>query len=230
MHEILKGKKAVFLDVGNTLEYAASGDFMITLAFLKASGEKITTVPREVSNKALSDGYRHLLKYHGVKDEKLISEQFVVFYKILSDEMGLGLSDETIREIADDRLYNSDNFKLYPGVPEALDALSKQFRLGVISDTWTSLDDQLEKLGILKYFSFRTYSCDVGAFKPEKAIFDDALAKCGCEAGDVVFVDDNLKILKGAAALGITPVLMAAEASSDVETDFLKIHSLKELL
>ena len=230
MHGMLKGKKAVFLDVGNTLEYTPSGDWMATLRFLREAGDKIRTVPKEVSNKAMADGYRHLLKYHGFGDEKLMTEQFGVFYRILSDEMGLGLSDETIGEIVYDRMYNMDNYRLYPGVPEALEALSKEFKLGVISDTWTSLDDQLEKLDILKFFSFRTYSCDVGVFKPEKAIFDDALAKCGCEAGDVVFVDDNPKILKGAAALGITPVLMAAEASSDVETEFLKIHSLKELL
>ena len=36
--------------------------------------------------------------------------------------------------------------------------------------------------------------------------------------------------LEGAAALGITPILIAANPASDVETSFMKIHSLSELL
>lgn len=45
-----------------------------------------------------------------------------------------------------------------------------------------------------------------------------------------MFIDDSLQNLKGAAELGITPILIAANPASDIDSPFLKIHSLKELL
>ncbi len=36
-------------------------------------------------------------------------------------------------------------------------------------------------------------------------------------------------VLQGAAELGIMPILIAANPAADVETDYLKIHDLREL-
>ncbi len=47
---------------------------------------------------------------------------------------------------------------------------------------------------------------------------------------ETVFIDDAVRNLDGAAALGITPILIAANPASDVETDYLKIHDLRELI
>lgn len=49
-------------------------------------------------------------------------------------------------------------------------------------------------------------------------------------AEETVFIDDAVRNLDGAAALGITPILIAANPASDVETDYLKIHDLRELI
>ena len=49
-------------------------------------------------------------------------------------------------------------------------------------------------------------------------------------AEETVFIDDSVRNLEGAAALGITPILIAANPASDVETSFLKIHDLRELI
>ena len=45
-----------------------------------------------------------------------------------------------------------------------------------------------------------------------------------------MFIDDSLKDLEGAAKLGITPILIAANPASDVDSPYLKIHVLSELL
>lgn len=58
----------------------------------------------------------------------------------------------------------------------------------------------------------------------------DALKKCGCSAEETVFIDDSLVNLAGAESFGITPILIAANPASDVETHYLKIHSLAELI
>ena len=58
----------------------------------------------------------------------------------------------------------------------------------------------------------------------------DALEKSGVSATETVFIDDNLRNLDGAAALGIMPVLIAANPQSDVATSYLKIRDLRELI
>ena len=81
-----------------------------------------------------------------------------------------------------------------------------------------------------QYFSFVTYSFSLGVFKPDRRMFLDALQKCGHDASETVFIDDAPQNLESAAALGITPILIAANPASDVETVFTKIHSLSELI
>ena len=67
-------------------------------------------------------------------------------------------------------------------------------------------------------------------FKPDQRIYLDALSKCGVPAEKTVFIDDVVRNLDGAAALGIAPILIAANPASDVETDYIKIRDLRELI
>ena len=96
--------------------------------------------------------------------------------------------------------------------------------------TWPSIEQQLEYIGVSRYLSFCTFSCYVGVFKPDPKIYLDALEKCGVSAEETVFIDDSVRNLQGAAELGILPILIAANPGADVETDYLKIHDLRELI
>ena len=91
-------------------------------------------------------------------------------------------------------------------------------------------EQQLEYIGVSGYLSFCTFSCYVGVFKPDRRIYLDALEKSGVPAEKTVFIDDNVRNLQGAAELGITPILIAANPEADLETDCLKIHDLRELI
>ena len=122
------------------------------------------------------------------------------------------------------------NYIPYPGITEVLETLSRTHRLGIISDTWPSIEQQLDYLGVLRYFSFHTYSCNLGTFKPDRRMYLDALNQCGVPASETVFIDDGVRNLDGAAALGITPILIAANPASDVETSYTKSHDLRELI
>ena len=66
--------------------------------------------------------------------------------------------------------------------------------------------------------------------KPDPRIYRDALEKSGVSGDEAVFIDDTPRNLEGAAALGITPILIAANPASDVEVPYLKIHDLRELI
>ena len=230
MLDILRDKKVIFFDVGYTLDMPASGDWMFTGRFLEAAGEKLKQRTETEIQRARDAGLRFLDNDHLIKTVEAEIKNFMDYYSIISDQLDLGLSEKERDQIARDRACNMKNYIPYPGITEVLGTLSKTHKLGIISDTWPSIEPQLEHIGVSQYLSFTTFSCFVGVFKPDKRIYLDALNKCGVPAEDTVFIDDAVRNLDGAAALGITPILIAANPASDVETDYLKIHDLRELI
>ena len=230
MLDILGDKKVIFFDVGYTLDKPASGDWMFTNRFLELTGDKLKQRTDSEIQRARDAGLRYLAQDHLIQSVEAEIQNFFDYYSIVSDKLDLGLSEEERNQIARDRACNMENYIPYPGIAEVLGTLSKTHQLGIISDTWPSIEPQLEYIGVSQYLSFSTFSCFVGVFKPDKRIYLDALNKCGVPAEETVFIDDAVRNLDGAAALGITPILIAANPASDVETDYLKIHDLRELI
>ena len=226
----LRDKKVIFFDVGYTLDMPASGDWMFTKRFLEEAGDGLKRRGDEEISRARDKALRFLAGNHLVTTVEAEIEQFYRYYSIISDELDLALSEEQLRQTARDRACNMANYVPYPGVREVLETLSRTHRLGIISDTWPSIEQQLEYIGVSRYFSFATYSCFLGVFKPDPRMYRDALAKSGVSAGKTVFIDDSVANLDGAAAMGILPVLIATNPASDVETSWLKIRDLRELL
>ena len=230
MLDILRDKNVIFFDVGYTLDKPASGDWMFTNRFLDMAGEKLKQRTETEILKAREAGVRYLEQDHLIRTVEAEIRNFYDYYSIISDRLDLGLSETERDRIARDRACNMENYIPYPGIQEVLSTLSKTHRLGIISDTWPSIEPQLEYIGVSQYLSFTTFSCFVGVFKPDQRIYLDALNKCGVPAGETVFIDDAVRNLDGAAALGITPILIAANPASDVETDYTKIRDLRELI
>ncbi len=230
MHAVLNGKKFIFFDIGYTLDMPASGDWVFTNRFYTLAGDRLKAKTASEIRRARERGMDILMhsgRLSGVSDEIRV---FCEYYAAISDELGLGFSAEDAYDISRDRAENMANYVPYPDIRPVLSALAKELGLGVISDTWPSIDAQLEHLGISGFFSAFTYSFNVGVFKPDSRMYLDALSKCGFEAKDTVFIDDSVENLRGAAALGITPILIAANPASDVPTEYTKIYSLTELL
>jgi HAD superfamily hydrolase (TIGR01509 family) len=93
----------------------------------------------------------------------------------------------------------------YDETPAVLEELRRRgYRLGVISDTFPSLELTLREAGIATYFASFTASSLVGAGKPDPRIFRAAAASLGVEAAESVFVDDTLLEADGARAVGFT--------------------------
>ena len=230
MLNLLKDRKVIFFDVGYTLDRPASGDWMFTGRFLELTGEKLKQKTETEIQRARDAGLRFLEQNHLIRTVEEEIRNFFGYYSIISDQLDLSLSEDERNQIARDRACNMKNYIPYPGIAEVLGTLSKTHKLGIISDTWPSIGPQLEYIGVSPYLSFCTFSCFVGVFKPDKRIYLDALNKCGVPAEKTVFIDDAVRNLDGAAALGITPILIAANPALDVETDYMKIHDLRELI
>ena len=230
MLHLLKDKKVIFFDVGYTLDKPASGDWMFTNRFLEAAGEKLKLRTESEIRQARDAGLRFLAQNHLIMTVEAEIQNFFDYYSIISDQLDLCLSEEERNQIARDRACNMKNYIPYPGTADVLSTLSKTHKLGIISDTWPSIEPQLEYIGVSQYLSFTVFSCFVGVFKPDQRIYLDALSKCGVPAEETVFVDDGVRNLDGAAALGITPILITANPDADVATDYPKIRDLRELI
>ena len=230
MNDRLTDKSVIFFDIGYTIDRPASGSWMFTNKFYEIAGGRLKLCSEDDIRKASLAGAEYLDKDHLVLSEEAEAEQFRNYYRIISESLKLGLTEDEVTCIAVDRTYNMDNYVIYPDARRVIQTLHKTHRLGLISDTWPSVENQLRSLDVLQFFSFATYSFSLGVFKPDPRMYLDALGKCGCDAKDTVFIDDSIANLEGAAALGITPILIAANPASDVDTKFTKIWSLSELL
>lgn len=230
MIELLKNKKVIFFDVGYTLDYPLSGDWVFNAKFYELAGEKLHQYsPAEIQN-AKNKSLAWLDQNHLLQTLEEEYRQFIHFYADISEILALGLTEDQVKEVAYDRTYNMNNYAAYPDTKRVLKELSESYKLGIISDTWPSIQQKLDSIGVTGYFSTFTFSYLLGTFKPDERMYRDALDKCGVPAKDTVFIDDSPKNLEGAERLGITPVLIAANPPSDVDSPYFKIHSLSELL
>ncbi|MEM7411922.1 MAG: HAD-IA family hydrolase [Myxococcota bacterium] len=99
----------------------------------------------------------------------------------------------------------AEAWALRGGTREALEALRRYgLRLGVVSNFDHRLPGILDGLGVREHFASVVLAGDVGAEKPDPAIFERALAELDVPASEALFVgDDAEKDLAGAQRAGL---------------------------
>jgi putative hydrolase of the HAD superfamily len=103
--------------------------------------------------------------------------------------------------------------------PALMDLRDRGLRLAVVSNWDWSLSDVLGGLGLLALFDAVITSAEVGAAKPDAAIFEAALGAVGCTAADAVHVGDSVeKDVEGARAAGLRAFLLAREGGGDLSS------------
>ncbi len=107
-----------------------------------------------------------------------------------------------------------------PGIREALEDLSKRYKLAIVSDAIVTpgwgLRELLEKHGLKKYFSAFAFSDEVGRSKPHRAMFDHVCKELGIDVTEIVHVGDrDHNDIKGPQALGAKGILFTATRPDD---------------
>jgi putative hydrolase of the HAD superfamily len=112
-----------------------------------------------------------------------------------------------------------------------LDSLrTRGLRLAVVSNTWPEparlVRRELAELGVAERVDAIVLSDEVGARKPDPAIFELALGELNVEPSAALFIGDRLvDDVQGAAAVGMTTAqalwFRADDAPGGVEPDFL---------
>jgi len=126
--------------------------------------------------------------------------------------------------------------KVEPDIKETLAKLKGMgLKLGILSNTFISegsLDRQLEQLGMLEFFPYRFYSYQFEFRKPDRRIFEAAVAKIGEPAKNILFVGDRLdKDIAPALRAGMRAALKSAYTNTGkkVPTGVWRIEQIAEL-
>ncbi len=72
---------------------------------------------------------------------------------------------------------------MIPGATEVVERLARRYRLGLIANQGRECRGRLAELGLLGRFDVVALSEEVGRFKPDPALFEDALDRAGAPPG-----------------------------------------------
>lgn len=126
--------------------------------------------------------YRHPLEMAGVADAEAIAQRFFA---------------EAMRRLPTKGL-------LRPYARETLDYLRPRYRLYILSNGFAELQTRkMQSAGILSYFDGIVLSEDIGVQKPQRPLFDHALAVAHATAGEVLMIGDHFEVdIEGAHDAG----------------------------
>ena len=210
---MIKKIKNIFLDAGYTLVYPKSFDWLYPVDFFDFCDKNLflKIAMTEEYKKLYAKGYKYLDDNHLLKDENDEYDVFLDFYKIvLLPFPELEIDEEKINNITKSIVFNYDKLNLYGDVKIMLDKWKgDRYKLGIISDTFPSLANCFEYLGIYDYFDVFVMSCDHGIWKPHEKMYLSALNPLKAKGEESVFVDDGTENLDGAAKFGINPIQIA---------------------
>lgn len=98
--------------------------------------------------------------------------------------------------------------KLFPGVLETLDYLSKKYQLHILTNGFNEVQfRKVENSGFTPFFKTIVTSDDAGCKKPNKAFFEYAFNKTSAQAENAIMIGDDAEVdIKGAQHSGIDQV------------------------
>ncbi|MCB0208205.1 MAG: HAD family hydrolase [Anaerolineae bacterium] len=116
---------------------------------------------------------------------------------------------------------------------DVLQALRQKYTTGILTNGYIHLQRQkIEKYSFAEWVDFTLISEESGYHKPDRRVFEHALALAGQPAPEeVLFVGDNLDTdIRGALEAGLVPVLIDTKNRAEPPAGVLEIKSLTELL
>jgi putative hydrolase of the HAD superfamily len=87
-----------------------------------------------------------------------------------------------------------------------------------------------DERGYGEWFDQTFYSCDVGLAKPDPAYFRAILGSLGLPASSVLFIDDNVDNVAGAASVGLRAEVYDLSSGVPALVELLRRHNLPEVL
>ncbi|MGN9161399.1 HAD family hydrolase [Clostridium sulfidigenes] len=222
--------KAILFDSGRTLNAPRTGHWFITPNFFNIINETSFQYTEDQLSEAMNKACDHINKMLLVKTEEDEFAMFKEFYEIVLKEIKYAsINEEIINSLASDNVYNDDKFYFFDDVEPGLQRLKDKYILGVVSDTWPSLERVFINKSLRKYFSTFVMSSIYGSYKAEKVLFKIAIEEIGVKPEEVIFIDDSESNLIAAEDFGMIPILIDRYDRNDIESKYPIIKSLNDL-
>lgn len=223
--------KAILFDSGRTLNVPRTGHWFITPNFMSIIKDSEYSYTNELIDKTMEKAYEHINKILLVKSEEDEFLVFKEFYEIVLKEIKYpNINNEVIELLAKDNVYNDEKFLFFDDVEPSLIKLRDNYLLGVVSDTWPSLERVFINRNLRQYFSTFIMSSVYGSCKSEKILFEIAIEELGVRPQETIFVDDSEPNLEVAEEFGMVPILIDRYDSQELKSKYQIIRSLDELL
>jgi FMN phosphatase YigB (HAD superfamily) len=129
--------------------------------------------------------------------------------RLISFDLGHTLLDEVVGREIDIRFRPAVPM---PGVLEVLPRIALPMSVWANTRAATVVDIKpgLGRAGLDRYFTRIITSSEAGYRKPDQKFFSYALKECGCSAGEVLFIGNQLNTdIKGANASGIRSIFLS---------------------
>jgi putative hydrolase of the HAD superfamily len=226
----LRSYRAIFLDrdgvlCRNSVRKANERD--------QALGEIIGREDFHVTREMSMQVFWRVMEQPGIRPVNTLAREgafWKKWYQLILEDYGVGQSSEVLATELYGRFCFHKMMELYPETHRVLKVLKAEgYKLGVISDTFPSLEASLESLGIGCYFDSFTASSLVGAGKPDPRIFEAATRSLEVVPQGCVFVDDCREEADGAREQGFTAFHLDRERQQ-ADFDLWALGNLEHLL
>ncbi|XP_056129749.1 haloacid dehalogenase-like hydrolase domain-containing protein 3 [Lampris incognitus] len=146
---------------------------------------------------AFHQAYRHYFSHYPNYGVTQGLDGQIWWTKVVKDTFSkCGVQDPGLLNTMAQNLYqdfcSSENWEVFPDSKAALESCSSLgLKMGVVSNFDSRLEGILRLCGLLHHFSFVVTSEQAGVAKPDPAIFQQALHKCGVPAASVAHIGDH---------------------------------------
>ena len=230
----ISGIKGIIFDYGGTLDTGGDHWSEVIWAAYQQAGVAVDNAEfREAYVQAERElaRTRHILPEHNFGDLLLVKMQLELQWL---SEQGLfppAQVQTKAKEVAD-ICYHSARSKVQEAVP-VLEALSKKYKLELVSNFYGNIRTVLEDFGISKFFPKIVESAVVGVRKPDPKIFSLGVEDLGLKPEEVVVVGDSYrKDIEPAIKLGCKAIWIKGKgwtAEEDAQTFPNTITDIRQL-
>lgn len=230
MNTDFKNIKAILFDSGHTLNKPKTGHWFFTPNFFNIIDKKNFNPSKLRLAYAMHKANKYMNDNMLIKTEMEEFLAFKEFYSILLKKCNYkNLDDNVITALANDNVFNDDKFEFFSDVAPSLEKLKVKYQLGIVSDTWPSLDRVFINAGLKDNFNTFVMSSVHGKCKAEGTLFRIALEELNIKPHEAIFIDDSESNLKVAESLGLLPIKIN-RYNDEKSKKYYEISSLEDLI
>lgn len=204
--------KYIVFDIGGVFLKPTTGHWFITPYINDLLKNKIDMEEFKLS---LKNNYE-LVNEISLQTEK---EEYFMFYnyykKALKDINYSDISDELLSQMSKSITYDNNRYTFYSDVKEALETLSKKYKLVILSDNFPSIKRILKDMDLDKYFNPMIISTFYGYRKKDKILFEILRNDIQYKEGTAIFIDDSENNLDIAKEYKLIPIRMDRNKNSN---------------